>query len=63
MGFSKYSEILEEFATTSETVLRQQLIEFRDHSIIQFNKDEHILLTVDRNLLVNFLEQKMKQND
>nr|CAD2175931.1 unnamed protein product [Meloidogyne enterolobii] len=64
LNIPKFCRILkEEFATTSETVLRQQLIEFRDHSIIQFNKDEHILLTVDRNLLVNFLEQKMKQND
>ncbi|KAL7072459.1 hypothetical protein ACQ4LE_008292 [Meloidogyne hapla] len=64
LNIPKFCRILkEEFATTSETVLRQQLIEFRDHSIIQFNKDEHILLTVERNLLVNFLEQKLKQND
>lgn len=50
--------IREEFATTSETVLRQQLIEFEDHNIIKLDKDENIYLTVDQQLLSAFLDKK-----
>lgn len=48
----------QEFATTSEATLRQQLGEFVDSSIIRIDKEGSIHLIVDKNLLVSFLETK-----
>lgn len=48
----------QEFATTSEAVLRQQLNEFVDSSVIRMNSEGCIELLVDRDLLVSFLETK-----
>ncbi|KAL3109875.1 hypothetical protein niasHT_019906 [Heterodera trifolii] len=60
LGIPKFCRILrDEFATTSETVLRQQLIEFCDHRIIQLDKNSHIHLLVDRQLLNTFLDAKI----
>jgi len=48
-----------QFATTNETILRQQLGELKDHGIIQEDpKNSGILLTVKREILVTFLEGK-----
>lgn len=49
----------DEFATTSETTLQQQLIEFEDHCLIKKNKDTNIVLTIDRGILATFLEGKL----
>lgn len=59
LSIPKFCQILrEDFATTSETTLRQQLIEFQDHNIILLDREEHIQLIVDRQLLSAFLDQK-----
>lgn len=46
-----------EFATPNETVLRQQLVEFCDHNLINLSRDGSIKLCVDQNLLIQFLEK------
>uniref|UniRef100_A0A914H470 Origin recognition complex subunit 2 n=1 Tax=Globodera rostochiensis TaxID=31243 RepID=A0A914H470_GLORO len=59
LGIPKFCRILkDEFATTSETALRQQLIEFCDHRLVQVHKDGNIQLLVDRQLLNAFLVLK-----
>jgi len=49
----------EEFATTNETALRNQLVEFADHNLILLGKDNSIQLMVDRHTLVSFLDHKL----
>uniref|UniRef100_A0A183BXJ8 Origin recognition complex subunit 2 n=1 Tax=Globodera pallida TaxID=36090 RepID=A0A183BXJ8_GLOPA len=59
LSIPKFCRILkDEFATSSETALRQQLIEFCDHQLVQVHKDGNIQLLVDRQLLNEFLVLK-----
>jgi len=50
-----------QFATTNETNLRQQLVELKDHGIIQEDqKSGGILLAVNKDVMVSFIEGKQE---
>lgn len=50
-----------EFLATSEVGLRKHLVEFNDHNLIR--QDGNLInLTIDRDLLITFLESKV-END